>query len=40
WEPKFMKIGARKAMEVIDKYGLEREKKEGKKIFEKLEALK
>src|SRR3989344_7468523 len=29
WEPKFMKIGARKAMEVIDKYGLEREKKEG-----------
>jgi len=40
WEPKFMMLGAGKAMEVIDKYGSECEKKEGKKIFENLEVLK
>ncbi len=35
-----MKIGAIKAMQVIDKFGSARENEEGKKIFEKLIALR
>lgn len=41
WKPKFMKIGASKAMEVINRFSPgEEEKKEAKNIFEKLIVLK
>ncbi len=40
WEPKFMKIGARKAMEIIDCFGSTDDRREAKKIFKKLDDLK
>ena len=39
WKPEFMKFGAKKAMEIIGRFGNQTENNEAKKIFEKLDSL-